>query len=83
MALGIPQLCLPKGTDQFLNAAASTSAGAGLSIPPALVTGDAVPEAVSRLLAEASFRRSAAAVRESIDSMPTAVDVAPTLEALA
>ncbi len=83
LALGIPQLCLPQGADQFLNAAAITAAGAGLSIPPERVTGDAVAEAVSRLLAEASFGRAAAAVRQSIDSMPTAADVAPTLEALA
>jgi MGT family glycosyltransferase len=83
LALGIPQLCLPQGADQFLNAAAVAAAGAGLSIPPDRVTGDAVAEAVSRLLGEASFRRAAAAIRQSIDSMPTAADVAPTLEALA
>jgi UDP:flavonoid glycosyltransferase YjiC (YdhE family) len=80
LALGIPQLCLPQGADQFLNAAAIAAAGAGLSIPPEQITSDAVAEAVSRLLADASFRR---AVRQSIDSMPTAADVAPTLEALA
>jgi UDP:flavonoid glycosyltransferase YjiC (YdhE family) len=83
LALGIPQLCLPQGADQFLNAAAIATAGAGLSIPPDQVTGDAVAKAVSRLLANASFRRAAAAVRQSIESMPTAADVAPAIEALA
>ena len=83
LALGIPQLCLPQGADQFMNAAAIAASGAGLTIAPDHVTADAVADAVRRLLDDASFKREASLVRESIDTMPTAAEVAPMLEALA
>ncbi len=82
LALGRPQLCLPQGADQFLNAAAIASAGAGISLPPGEAGAEAVLQAATRLLAEASFTEAAARVGESIASMPSPDDVAAVLETL-
>ncbi|HXA27759.1 MAG TPA: glycosyltransferase [Candidatus Angelobacter sp.] len=83
IALGLPQLCLPQGADQFLNAAAVSSAGAGLSLTPDAATASAVRDAVSRLLGDASFGDAARRVSASIAAMPSPEDVAAMLESLA
>jgi len=77
---GLPQLCLPQGADQFLNAAAVESAGAGISVMPGDCNADAVRDAVARLLVEPSFRDAAGRVSVSIASMPSPDDVAAVLE---
>ncbi|HYR61142.1 MAG TPA: glycosyltransferase [Actinomycetota bacterium] len=82
LALGLPQLCLPQGADQFLNAAAIASAGAGLAILPGEFTPEAVTDAVERLLSDHSFRDAAARVRASIAAMPPVEEVAAFLETL-
>jgi UDP:flavonoid glycosyltransferase YjiC (YdhE family) len=82
LALGLPQLCLPQGADQFLNAAAVASSGAGISLNPGEAVADGVRDAVSRLLADASFRDVAGRVSNSIASMPSPDDVAALLERL-
>ena len=82
VALGLPQLCLPQGADQFLNAAAIASAGAGLALMPREATAEAVTDAVLRLLTDLSFRDAAARVSESIASMPSVEEVAALLETL-
>jgi len=82
LSLGIPQLCLPQGADQFGNAAAIAGAGAGLALSPVEATGAAIAEAASRLLVERSFPDSATRVSETIASMPGPDDVAATLERL-
>ncbi len=80
---GLPQLCLPQGADQFLNAAALASAGAGISLMPEETATEAVRDAAARLLGEAAFREAARRVSQSIASMPPPDDVAAILEALA
>jgi UDP:flavonoid glycosyltransferase YjiC (YdhE family) len=82
LALGLPQVCLPQGADQFLNAAAVSSAGVGISFTPGERDADAVREAIVRVLDDASFREAAGRVRSSIASMPSPDDVAEGLEAL-
>jgi UDP:flavonoid glycosyltransferase YjiC (YdhE family) len=79
---GLPQLCLPQGADQFLNAAAIAAAGAGLSLAPDRATTEAIGDAVERLLADGSFRRVATQVGASIASMPSPDEVAALLETL-
>ena len=79
----LPQLCLPQGADQFLNADAIASAGAGISLSPGEATADAVGDAVVRLLEDASFAHAAGRVAQSIESMPAPDDVVTVLEALA
>jgi len=81
-AHGLPQLCLPQGADQFLNAAAVESAGSGLLLMPGDGNAGAVRELVVRLLVEPGFRDAAGRVSVSIASMPSPDDVASVLETL-
>ena len=82
LALGMPQLCLPQGADQFLNASAVAAAGAGLALTPAEATVEAVAHAIGQLLEADSYRQAARRVAASIDSMPSADDAAVVLENL-
>lgn len=79
---GLPQLCLPQGADQFLNAAAAASAGVGISLAPEAATAPAIGNAVARLLDRPSYRHAAERVGRSIAAMPTASDVAAVIETL-
>jgi len=79
---GIPQLCLPQGADQFLNAAAITTCGAGLQLAPNAATGPAIAEAIARLLEQPSYRTAAVAMSETITAMPSPDEVALVLEQL-
>jgi UDP:flavonoid glycosyltransferase YjiC (YdhE family) len=72
LAHGLPQLVLPQGGDQFLNAEACRAAGAALTLAPGEITGSAVAEATGRLLAEPGFAAAAGAVRVEIAAMPDA-----------
>lgn len=83
LALGIPQLCMPQGADQFINAASVARAGAGLVIPPGEVDATGVGNAVRRLLDDPEFRRCAGLVADEIAEMPSPEDVASVLETLA
>ena len=69
---GLPQLCLPQGTDQPSNTAALLPTGAALGLEPEETTADAVAEALGRLLNEPSFARAANRLRAEIDQMPSA-----------
>jgi len=82
LTLGLPQLCLPQGADQFLNADAVAVAGAGISLTPDETDPDAIRDAVARLLDDRSFRDAAGRVSASIASMPSPDEVAAVLETL-
>src|SRR5215510_4020265 len=82
LTLGLPQLCLPQGADQFLNADAVAVAGAGISLTPDETDPDAFRDAVARLLDDRSFRDAAGRVSASIVSMPSPDEVAAVLETL-
>jgi UDP:flavonoid glycosyltransferase YjiC (YdhE family) len=79
---GVPQLCLPQGADQFLNAAAAASAGVGIALTPSEATASAIRDAVDRLLAEPLYRDAAARVGRSIAAMPAPDHVAALIERL-
>jgi len=72
---GLPQLCLPQGTDQPFNTAALLPTGAAVGLDPADISADAVAEALGRLLTEPSFRQAAGRLRAEIEQMPTAAAV--------
>ncbi|MGN9913875.1 glycosyltransferase [Phytohabitans sp. LJ34] len=82
-AHGLPQLILPQGADQFLNAAAAAAAGAAIVLPPGTVTPEAVRAAARRLLDEPGFATAAQTLRAEIDAMPSADDVLATLNGAA
>ena len=79
---GVPQLCLPQGADQFLNAAAVASSGAGRQLLPHEADPDTVRRAISTILEDPSYREAAERVSASIASMPSPDDVAALLETL-
>ena len=82
LALGLPQLCLPQGADQFLNAAAMASSGAGISLRPDEATEPAVRAAIARLVDDRSFRETARRLGATIEAMPSPDEVAELLETL-
>jgi hypothetical protein len=73
---GLPQLCVPQGADQFLNAAACELSGAGLVLGPGSVTVESVRESMKRLLGDPSYRSVAAGLSEEIAAMPNPDEVA-------
>ena len=75
LALGLPQLVLPQGADQPLNAAACRAAGAGLALSPEEVTSEAVRASAERLIAEPGFTSAARGIRAEIEAMPAAADL--------
>jgi UDP:flavonoid glycosyltransferase YjiC (YdhE family) len=75
LCYGLPQLCLPQGTDQPSNTAALVPTGAALALEPDQITADAVAEALGRLLDEPSFREAATRLRAEIERMPPAATV--------
>ena len=82
LGMGIPQLCLPQGADQFINARQGAAAGAALALAPGEVSADAIGDAVGRLLVEPGFRSAAGRVRTEIEGMPSPDDVGAILEGL-
>lgn len=82
LAHGLPQLLLPQGADQFLNATVCAGAGAALAVPPDRFSADAVEAAARRLLARDAFATAADRLRLEIDAMPTPAEVLATLAAL-
>jgi UDP:flavonoid glycosyltransferase YjiC (YdhE family) len=72
VAHGLPQLVLPQGADQFVNAEAIERAGAGSSILPDAVTAESVRDAASRLLSDPGFAVRARTIRDEIAAMPAA-----------
>jgi UDP-N-acetylglucosamine transferase subunit ALG13 len=80
LARGLPHVCLPQAADQFRNAEACASAGAGIAIEPGSVTVESVREATGRVLAEPAFRAAAQRLSEEIAAMPSPSGVAAILE---
>lgn len=72
LSLGLPQLLLPQGADQFGNAEALVRAGAGEALAPGEVTVARVAASASRLLADARFTTAARAVQAELAAMPDA-----------
>ena len=79
LEVGLPQLLLPQGADQFFNAEILTEAGAGRGLPNDAQQPGAIGEAVQALLGDASERRTAAKLRDEIAAMPSPADVVPEL----
>lgn len=76
---GLPQLCLPQGTDQPFNTAALLPTGAALALQPEEITAEAVAQALGRLLEEATFSEAARSLCDEIGRMPPAEDALATI----
>jgi Protein of unknown function (DUF1205) len=77
--VGLPQLLLPQGADQFFNAEILTTAGAGRALPNDAQQPGAIGEAVQALLEDAPEREAATRIRDEIAAMPAPADVVPAL----
>ena len=75
-AAGVPQLLLPQGADQFSNAGAVTTAGAGLALTRDQVGPEAVTAAATALLADGPERAAARALAAEVESLPSPSRVA-------
>jgi UDP:flavonoid glycosyltransferase YjiC (YdhE family) len=67
---GLPQLVLPRGADNFHNAALAERAGVGLALAPDEVGAQAVADAVTLLMTEPGFTDRARSVSGDIAAMP-------------
>jgi hypothetical protein len=76
---GLPQLCLPQGTDQPYNSAALVAAGAGLALAEQEISPNAVANSLREILTNPSFRTAARSIQAEIDAMPDAAAVLPDL----
>lgn len=76
---GLPQLCLPQGTDQPANAAAVARAGAGVVLAPEQVEVETVAAALDHVLDDPAIRVAAERLRAEIDRMPAPAAVLPQL----
>lgn len=81
-ARGIPQVCLPQAADQFRNAEAAASAGAGVALIGDEATTDAIEAALRQVLTDAGVRQRAEALQEEIAAMPSPARVAGVIERL-
>ncbi len=83
LSAGLPQLVLPQGADQFVNAEALETANAGRALTGDEVTADAVEERAKTLLYDARVREVAARARHEIAAMPAPSEVVRRLEEFA
>lgn len=83
LSKGLPQLILPQGADQFINAGIIVSAGLGLSLEPDSVSPESVVEAARALLSDSSYRDAALRICHEIAAMPHPAEVLATLVQLA
>ncbi len=83
LEVGLPQLLLPQGADQFVNAEILTAAGAARALPNDAQLPGAIGEAVQELLGNAPERQAATRLRDEIAAMPSPGEVVPALVKLA
>lgn len=80
---GLPILVVPQGANQFHNAEACVSRGAGRSVLPGEISPERVRQEMRRLLEEPSYREAAQQVRHEFERMPGPDDGVALLERLA
>jgi UDP:flavonoid glycosyltransferase YjiC (YdhE family) len=78
---GVPQVALPRGTDQPQNATLLARAGAGVVVAPEDYAVPAIRAAVAEVTGEPAFRAAAERVRDEIAAMPDADTVWAGLDA--
>ena len=83
LEMGLPQLLLPQGADQFINAEILGAVGLARALTNDAQQPGAISEAVQVLLGDSTERQAAARVRDEIAAMPSPADVVPALVELA
>ena len=82
LASGLPQVCLPRGADQFANADRVQAIGAGVRLLPDEVTAESLRAAVTAVLDDPGYGRAATAIKDEIAGMPSAAEVLDDLVGL-
>ena len=77
---GLPQVLIPQGADNFINASLLERAGTGRALLPGAVTPEKVRQAVRQVLDEPSYSASARRAAAEIAAMPSAADIAAALD---
>lgn len=72
LSLGLPQLVLPQGADQFVNAEALARAGAGRALQAEQATVGAIRQAAIQLVTQPRFAMAARTIEAEITAMPDA-----------
>ena len=72
LTAGVPVVSLPRGADQFGNAAQVVRRGAGLSLGPDAATPPAIAAAVRSVLTDPAYAAAARGLAEEIAAMPDA-----------
>ena len=83
LEVGLPQLLLPQGADQFFNAEMLTTVGAVRALPNEAQHPGAIGQAVQALLGDCPERQAAAQLRYEVAAMPGPDEVVPALLELA
>ena len=83
LSTGVPQLVLPRGADQFVNAAAVHDSGAGARLLPDEADASAIGAAARGLLADDRTRQVAGRISAEIAAMPAPEELAGRLPELA
>jgi UDP:flavonoid glycosyltransferase YjiC (YdhE family) len=83
LAAGVPLVVSPMFADQPYNARCVVAIGAGLDVPVGSVKSEALQNALSRVLGEASFRVEAQRIAQEIAALPPIDDAAIEVERLA
>lgn len=73
---GVPQILLPQGADQFFNARAVTTAGAGVALLGEEISGEGVTAAVTRVLDDGAELAAARALAAEVAALPAPDEVA-------
>ncbi len=71
----IPQVAVPRGTDQPDNAALLARAGAGVVVPPEDYAAATIRAAVAEVTGDPSYAENARRVQAEIEAMPDADEV--------
>ncbi|MFT4166713.1 MAG: glycosyltransferase [Microlunatus sp.] len=82
LAAGVPQVCLPRGADQFANAERVLSVGAGVRLLPEELSAEGLRAAVQAVLHDQTYAQAAKALQVEIGTMPPAAEVLADLVAL-
>ena len=82
LAHQLPQVVIPQGADNYVNADAITAAGLGLAVDPADLTASAVRNAVDTVLHEPAFGAAAGVLAQEIATMPSHADFVASLRAV-
>ncbi|MEC3977096.1 glycosyltransferase [Amycolatopsis sp. H20-H5] len=75
LSAGLPQLILPQGADQFINADTVSELGAARSLRGEAITADAVEEHARVLLTDQNAREAARSVGAEIAALPSPAEV--------